>query len=109
MKLTPCHLGASIDLEVIVRPRPGLELKEAMDLWLSLNPAHRIMDYGDNQGREMLVAVEQNQIVEYRMEKECCPPGATLEQLADHMRAAGYDVRGTNSRRQTVIVCERKV
>lgn len=104
---TKVGTSAHIEMTAVARPKAGICLNEAKDKWLAANPDNKILDYGDKHGRHLLVGYDNSRTVEYALVPELSPPGATLESMAAHMKAAGFDVRGINKERKTVIVCEQ--
>lgn len=100
-------IGQRLTMSAVAIPREGMGLSEARDKWLAANPGNRVLDYGDKKGRELLVGQEDSRTVEYMLVPELSKPGTTLDEMAAEMKIRGFDVRGINVERQTVIVCEQ--
>lgn len=102
---------ASIALDVVAIPRPGIGLNEARDKWLAANPQNKVLGDGGRKDPRLLVAHEKSQTVIYELVPELSPPGFTVEDSMRHMRNLGMDVRGQGSPsargNPTVIVSEK--
>lgn len=99
-------LEISQTLRMELQPRPGLTLDEAKDKFLALNPKHRVLDHGDEKQPVILAVHEQSKTVYYKFIPEMSPPGMTIQQAAEHMKKAGWDVRGISPSKTHIVVSE---
>lgn len=101
--------GMRLTMNAVAIPRDGMSLSEGRDKWMEANPGNRVLDYGDTKGRELLVGHDDSVTAEYKLVPELSKAGTTLQEMAAEMRRRGFDVRGINLERQTVIVSERVI
>lgn len=110
IRLTQKTVG-TIEFSALAIPRKGLSVEQAKDLWLEASPDNCILDFGDSKQNILLVAQEKFKTVLYEVCPELCPPGFTVQMAMEHMRKAGWDVRGEGPTsadgNPTVIVAER--
>lgn len=89
----------SQEMQIVAKPRPGLDFAEAKDKWLAARSdqgkeCNRILDDGGRSQPVLLVGRDKRTTVLYEVVPELCPPGFTVQQAVAHMRATGMDVRG---------------
>ena len=103
-------LSVVTDFKVIALPEPGISKNEAIDKWLEAGPDNKVLDYGDKSEPNLVVAKGRSKQVIYELVPELSPPGFTVQQMMQHMRSAGWDVRGegpiSKDGNPTVVVVE---
>ncbi len=113
---TPAKVAATQEMIVVACPRPGIGLQEAREKWLAAKDdqgkeSNKVLDYGDKKSPVLLVARAKEKTVLYELVPELSPPGFTVQMMMEHMRKAGFDVRGIGppsaKGNSTVVVCEK--
>ncbi len=108
----PAQVLVDVEYTAVAIPRPGLDLNEAKDKWLSHHPENKVLDDGGRGDPRLLVGQEAGKTVLYELIPELSPPEFTVKQALTHLRAAGFDVRGEGPKsvggNPTVMIYERR-
>lgn len=101
---------AKTELRMELRPaNPKMSMQEALDKFHAASPENKAIDYGDDKDVVILGAHDKSRTVAYEFVPELSPPGFTIQMAMEHMKKAGYDVRGLSDDGKRIIVCEKEI